>query len=103
MISSRTQWGLLFAAVLHGTGAMWLILALGIHFLVAKCLARWSPRGASAWAWSFSLALLFVSRIWGNKYWEEVMSMSRMALLALLIDGSNKIPTHKTLFSSHSG
>ena len=64
-------WGFAVALVLHGTGAIWLVLALTLNYCLATHLRESAL--APAWAWAFALALLFASKAWGEQYWEDLL------------------------------
>ena len=76
-------WSCLFAVVIHGTGAFWLGTALTLNFFVAQQLR--STRLAPAWAWGFSLTLAFISKTWGEDYWEERIAGCAGDFLAVLL------------------
>lgn len=65
-------WGIAFAAGMHGSGMVWLTAALAVNFVVSRKLGA-DPR-AVAWAWVFNLLLLGAAKVWGEEYWEELLS-----------------------------
>lgn len=64
-------WSLVVAVVMHGTGAIWLILTITLNYFVARLLRESAL--APAWAWGFALSLLFASKTWGEQFWETLL------------------------------
>jgi len=71
-------WGVIFAAVLHGTGAIWLFLLLALNFFVAAALRR-SPDAAlqrrltTIWSWLFALSILTFAKTRNDDAWRSAL------------------------------
>lgn len=71
-------WGVIFAAVLHGTGAAWLFLLLALNFFVAAALRRspdaaWQRRLTSTWSWIFALSVLTFAKTRNDDTWRSAL------------------------------